>query len=96
MCAYIGEFYKYSVVYKVTCTCCGDFYVGNTQNTQKTLEEHFQYVPPKVMNDKNSDSLSDHFAKTFTQKLIPQKCRDIMSFNILSTVNPYSINENLG
>ena len=44
------------------------------------------------MHNKNSYSFSDHFAKKFTQKKIPQQFRDILSFRIISTVNPiYSI-----
>ena len=77
------------VIYKVTCKCYGDFYVGNTQNTvKKRMEQHFQDVAQKVANDKNSDSFAAHFAKHFTQKSSPQQCREIMSFGILSTVNP--------
>ena len=40
------------------------------------------------MNDNNSDYFSAHLAKHFTQKPSPQQCRKIMSFKILSTVNP--------
>ena len=40
------------------------------------------------MRDKNLDSFYAHFAKKITQKLIPQPCHEIMSFEILSTVNP--------
>ena len=46
------------------------------------MEQNFQYVAQKVMHNKKSDSLAVHFAKHFTQKLIPQKCRDIMFFKI--------------
>ena len=51
------------------------------------MEQHFQYVPQKVMNDNNSDYFAAHFAKYFTKKPSPQQCRKIMSFEILSTVN---------
>ena len=34
-CAYGGECRRCFVIHKVTCKCCGDFYVGNTQNTIK-------------------------------------------------------------
>ena len=34
-CAYRGECRRCCVIYKVTWKCCGDFYVGNTQNTLK-------------------------------------------------------------
>ena len=52
------------------------------------MEQHFQDVAQKFMKDKNSEYFSYHFAKNFTQKRSPQKCRKIMSFDILSTVNP--------
>ena len=34
-CAYGGEYRRCCVIYKVTCKCCDNFYVGNTQNTLK-------------------------------------------------------------
>ena len=40
------------------------------------------------MNDKNSYSFAAHLAKHFTQKPSPQECHEIMSFGILSKVNP--------
>ena len=52
------------------------------------MEQHFQNVRQKVANDNNSDYFSAHFAKHFTQKPSPQQCREVMSFDILSTVNP--------
>ena len=52
------------------------------------MEQHFQDMPQKVMNYNNSDSFAAHFARHFTQKPSPLKCRKIMSFDILSTVNP--------
>ena len=68
--------------------CCSDFYVGNTQNTLKRTEKDFKDVSQKVLNDKNSESVAVHFSKTFTQKPSPQQCRKIVSFDILSIVNP--------
>ena len=52
------------------------------------MEQHFQDVAQKVVNNKNLDYFAAHFAKHFTQKSSPQECREIMSFDILSTVNP--------
>ena len=52
------------------------------------MEQYFQDVAQKVGNNKNSDSFASHFAKHFTKKSSPQECRKIMSFDILSTVNP--------
>ena len=36
------------------------------------MEQHFQDVAQKVMNDENLDSVAVHFAKDFTQKPSPQ------------------------
>ena len=88
-CTYGGECCRCCVIYKVTCKCCGDFYVINTQNTLKTImEQHFQDVAQKFANNKNSDSFTAHFAKHFAQKPNPQQRREIISFGLLSTVNP--------
>ena len=54
----------------------------------KKMEQHFQDLAQKVENNKNSEYFAAHFAKNFTQKPSPQECREIMSFDILSTVNP--------
>ena len=51
------------------------------------MEQHFQDIAQKVANNKNMDSFAAHFAKYFTQKPGPQECREIISFDILSTVN---------
>ena len=58
------------------------------EHSKKRAEQHFQDVAQKFGNNKNSDSFAAHFAKHFTQKPSPQQCRKIMSFDILSTVNP--------
>ena len=87
-CVYGGECCGCCVIYKFTCKFCGDFYIGNTQNTLKRVEQHFQDVAQNVVNNKNPDSSVAHFAKHFTQKPSPQQCRKIISFNILSTVKP--------
>ena len=52
------------------------------------MEQHFQDVPPKVMNDNNLDSFIAHLAKHFTQKPSTQQCRKIVSFEILFMVSP--------
>ena len=38
------------------------FYIGNTQNTQKIMEQHFQDMAQNLMYDKNSESFAAHFA----------------------------------
>ena len=71
-CEYGGECSRCCVIYKVTCKWCGDFYVVNTQdNLKKRMEQHFQDVAQKVMNDKNSESLAAHFDNNFAKKPSP-------------------------
>ena len=60
------------------------------------MEQHFQDVAKRVMNDKNLGFFAAHFAKHFTQKQSPQQCRKLMSFGILFYGTPYWLNENLG
>ena len=50
----------------------------------------------KVMNDNNLDHFSAHFDNYFTQKPIPQQCREIMYFEKLSTENPIGSMKNWG
>ena len=66
-CVYGGGCRRFCIIYKVTCNFLGQFYVGDTQNTLKTMEQHFQDVSQKVENDYNSGSFAAHFAKHFTQ-----------------------------
>ena len=65
--------------------------MGNTQNTLKIMEQHFQDVAQKVQYDTNSDTFAAHFAHRFDQKPNPQQCREIMKFKILSKVNPIKL-----
>ena len=51
------------------------------------MEEHFQDVAQKVINNNSSDSFAAHFAKHFTQKPSPHQYYELMSFDILSMVN---------
>ena len=62
----------------------------------KIMEQHFQDLAQKVIYDNNLEYFSDHFAKTFTQKPIPQQCCDIMSFGIISMVNPIGLMKTWG
>ena len=57
------------------------------QNNLKRMGQHFQDVPPKVINNNSSDSFASNFAKHFKQKPSPQQCQEIMSFDILAMVN---------
>jgi hypothetical protein len=44
-CIYGEECETCSVVYKVTCLCCGDYYLGKTQNSMKLrCQKHYQDV----------------------------------------------------
>ena len=60
------------------------------------MEQHLQYVPPKVMHNNNLESFAAHSAKHFTQKPIPQRCCEIMSFDIISAVNHICSMKTLG
>ena len=62
----------------------------------KKMEQHFQDVAQKVANNKNSNSLAAHFAQHFTQRPSQQKCRKIMSSNILTGVNTIGSMKTLG
>ena len=88
-CACGGECRACCVVYKVVWRLCLIVYMVNTQNSLKNkMEEHFQEVAQRVHHDKNSDTFVAHYAQPFDQKPTPQQYREIMKFNIFSTVNP--------
>ena len=70
-CVYGSECSRCCVIYKVTCKCCGEFYISNTQkNLKNRTEQHFQDVAQKAMNDNNLVSLAVPFAKYFTQNQV--------------------------
>ena len=52
------------------------------------MEQHFQDAAQKFMHGKNLEYFTSHFAKSYTQKPIRQQCSEIISFEIISTVNP--------
>ena len=52
------------------------------------MEQHFQDVDQKVMQDHNLEPFSDQLDKYLTQKPRPQKCHEIMYFKTLYMVNP--------
>ena len=60
------------------------------------MEQNFQYLAQNIMHNNNLDSFAAHFAKTLTQKPSPQQCYNIMSFEILSIVNPIGSMKTLG
>ena len=57
----------------------------HSKYSKKRMEQHFQDVAQKFANNKNSDSFAAHFAKHFKRKPSSQECREIMSFDIIST-----------
>ena len=59
-----------------------------SEHSKKRMEQHFQDIAQKVENNKITYSSSAHFAEHFTRKPSPKECREIMSFDILSMVNP--------
>ena len=54
----------YYIVYKVTCKFCENYYVENTQNKLKIMEQNLQDVDQKVLYDNNLDNFAANFAKT--------------------------------
>ena len=88
---------KCCIVYKVTCRICGEIYIGNTQQTLKDrMKGHYNDVQQLVQNGKFSDSFARHFAQHFSVKPSPQQQRDIMKFEIISSVNPISAMKTFG
>ena len=94
ICVYRGECHSCGVIYKVTCKFCADFYVGNTQNTLKIMEQHFQDVAQKVMNDKNSDSFAAHFTKHLHTNSTTMSQNYVFRYTLYG--KPYRFNKNLG
>ena len=47
ICAYINEFRKCYIFYKVTCKCCDTLYVGNNQNNIQKNGTTLQRYGPK-------------------------------------------------
>ena len=95
MCEYRGKSSRFFIIIKVRCKWCGDFYVGNNQNTLNITEQQFQDVPPKVMNDENSNSFAAHVPKTFTKTSSPQQCREFIYFYIIFYGKSYWSNEDM-
>ena len=60
------------------------------------MEQHFQDVNQKFINDNNLDSFAAYFAKNFIQKQSLQQCRKIMSQERPSTINPIGFIKNWG
>ena len=97
LCAYNGDCRKCCIVYKVTCRICGEIYIGNTQQTLKDrMKGHYNDVQQLVQNGKFSDSFARHFSQHFSVKPSPQQQRDIMKFEIISSVNPISAMKTFG
>ena len=97
LCAYNGQCRKSCVVYKVTCRICDAVYIGNTQQTLKSrMNAHFNDVQKLVQDGKLSDTFACHFAQHFSQKPSPQQQRNIMKFEVLSSVNPIGAMKTFG
>ena len=54
------------------------------------MEQQFQDMAQKFMNDNNLDYFASRFAKHLTQKPSPQQCHKNVSFGIHYKVNPIS------
>ena len=65
-----------------------DLFGKHSKILKNRMEQHFQDVAQKLQYDKDSETFVAHFAQHFDQKPIPQQCRNVLKFEILSTVNP--------
>ena len=85
------------MVYKVTCKICDAVYIGNTQLTLKArMNAHYNDVQQLVKNGTLSDSFASHFVQHFNQKPSHQELRNIMKFEILSSVKPIGAMKTFG
>ena len=92
-CMYGGNCRKSIVIYKATCTECGCYYIGNTQQKLKTrMNQHFTDTKNLVNNNKLSDSFAKHFASHFQDKnhISRGDVRKITNMEILWQGNPIS------
>ena len=71
------------MVYKVMFKICNFIYVENT--LKNIMEQHLQDVDQQVKYNKYSDTVAAHLTWNF-EKLNPQQCREIMIFEIISTL----------
>ena len=61
-CVYKGKCRSICIIYQVKCSMCDDVYIGNTQQTFKTIMDfHFSNLLRLLKNGKKSDSFSAHF-----------------------------------
>ena len=90
-----------NLVYKVTCTKTGKFYIGSTMTTlKKRMEGHMNDVK-KIMDGKDfSDTFATHFSKVYTNlygtEFDINKLKKLFTYNILWSSNLLSIVKKYG
>ena len=88
-----GECRKSIVACKATCTECGCYCIGNTQQKLKNrMNAHFSETKQLVNNDVFSDSFAKHFATHFNdgEKITRGDVRNITKLEILWQGEPMS------
>ena len=88
-----GNCRKLMAMHKATCSMCGCFCIGNTQQHLKTrMNQHFTDTKNPVNNDELSDSFAKHFASHFQDKNHVSRgdVRKITNMEILWQGNPMS------
>ena len=61
---YNGECRRAVILYKAHCTCCGKFYIGNTQQTMKAqMSKHYSEACTFANTGKQSDTFARHFGQ---------------------------------
>ena len=95
-CPYGGECNKSIVVYQVTCKECDSDYIGSTQQSLKgRMSGHFADVSKWYKKGVRTDSFAKHFTRHFNENPTYREIRDLCSFKILQTVNPFSFMKNV-
>ena len=92
-CIYGGKCRKSIVIYKATCTECGCFYIGNTQQKLKErMNAHFNETKQLVNDNILSDSFAKHFAGHFVnnERIARGDVRNITKIEILWQGKPIS------
>ena len=86
MCVFKNNCRQSVVIYKATCKCCGQYYIGNTQqHLKERMNNHFQDTVRQIKYNINSDTFSKHFAQHFpnTTNVNARDIRNIVSMDIL-------------
>ena len=98
-CIYGGRCRERIVVYKVNCTQCKCFYIGNTSRILKQrINEHMDDVRYQVKKGKLSDSFAAHFSQHFKEKskVKRREVRQLLNVEVLWKGNPICCTKTFG